>query len=406
MANGYQRAGAALGAALFGNGQAAYTDQLGKEYTIAKALEDARQARSRAVLADQNVTSRQGLTPDLIGRARAGDVSALNELTALGLTANDNVDMKTLGETQEFAFRQAARDKAVLGDAANPNAELFGIASGPVKTTDISDGVAYNPLGSASQGLNVTPLGEASIAQRRAAAASSYASANNSNASAARTRQGMTLDRADVLGGGGGRPSSKAPSGYRWNAAGGLEFIPGGPADPANKGGGAPSEDERKAAGWLGQATRALGNMEESLYRKNDDGTFMLDALGQRIPTGADTPGFIERYSPSEELGNRSMSPDRQRYSNASSSLSEALLRAATGAGVNESEARQKVAELAPQRGDSEAVKKQKLEGAAGYIEDLRARAGRALPAAQRTLGDPPAAGVRKRYNPATGRVE
>lgn len=193
MANGYQRAGAALGAALFGNGQAAYTDQLGKEYTIAKALEDARQARSRAVLADQNVTSRQGLTPDLIGRARAGDVSALNELTALGLTSNDNVDMKVLGETQEFAFRQAARDKAVLGDATNPNAELFGIASGPVKTTDISDGIAYNPLGSASQDLNVTPLGEASIAQRRASAASSYASANSSNASAAKTRQDMTL---------------------------------------------------------------------------------------------------------------------------------------------------------------------------------------------------------------------
>lgn len=196
MANGYQRAGAALGAALFGNGQAAYTDQMSTEYKLAYALEQARQARNARIMGDQNVTSRQGITGDLVGRARAGDVSALNELTALGLTSNENVDMKTLGETQEFAFRQAARDKAVLGDPTGYNAELVGIAKGPLQTTSVSDGVAFNPYAQSDQDLNVTPLGEASIAQRRAAAASSYASANSSNASAARTRQAAGIDAA------------------------------------------------------------------------------------------------------------------------------------------------------------------------------------------------------------------
>ncbi|MDQ1062368.1 methyl-accepting chemotaxis protein [Stenotrophomonas sp. SORGH_AS_0282] len=287
-----------------------------------------------------------------------------------------------LGDTQERGFREGAVGRALAGDFGGGNAYLMGVANGPVELASVQgQNLINNRLLEGGGGISTTEQGRAGIAADAARAAASYASANSSNASAARTRQGMALDRADVLGGGGGRPSSKAPSGYRWNAAGGLEFIPGGPADPANKSGGAPSEDERKAAGWLGQANRALANMQDAMTVKKSDGTPMRDAKGNPIFNDADTPGFFEKYSPSEELANRSMSPERQRYSNASSSLSEALLRAATGAGVNESEARQKVAELTPQRGDSEAVKRQKMAGAAGYIEDLRARAGRALPA-------------------------
>ncbi|WP_099605949.1 hypothetical protein [Stenotrophomonas maltophilia] len=397
-------AGQTLGS-LFGAKDRAYSAEMDRQQKIEAAKAEARYKRAQAVLAEGNVAQRGVMNdPGLVGRFLAGDTDARNEYLTAATLANPNVDIKTLGEGLQVLYRQAARDKAVLGDADNPNAELFGVANGPVETTKISDGVAYSPLGSSSQSLNVTPLGEAAIGQRRASAAASYASADNSRASAARTRQAMSLDRADVLGGGGGKPASKAPSGYRWAANGTLEAIPGGPADkPLGSGA---TEDERKAAGWLGQATRALSNMEQALYKKDDKGAFLLDARGQRIPTGADTPGFIETYSWSPELGNRSMSPDRQRYSNAASSLSEALLRAATGAGVNESEAKQKIAELTPQRGDSEEVKKQKLAGAAGYIDDLRARAGRALPAAPRTLGDAPSGGIRKRYNPATGRVE
>ncbi|WDI91921.1 hypothetical protein [Xanthomonas campestris] len=149
------------------------------------------------------------------------------------------------------------------------------------------------------------------------------------------------------------------PAGYRWNAAGtDVEPIPGAPQTTA-----VGSEDERKAAGWYGQATRALANMRAAV---DDD-------------AGADTPGIVETYSPIKELANRTRSPARQRYENASSSLAEALLRAATGAGVNESEARQKIAEVTPQRGDSQALKDQKIAAAEGYLSDLQARAGRAL---------------------------
>ncbi|WP_396615498.1 hypothetical protein ACHZ97_14595 [Lysobacter soli] len=149
-----------------------------------------------------------------------------------------------------------------------------------------------------------------------------------------------------------------------------------------------PTEDERKAVGWLNQASRAVQNMEQALA---DD-------------PEADIPGVIETYSPVEEVRNRSRSDARQRYVNAASSASEAILRAATGAGVNQDEARQKIAELTPQRGDTDSVRKQKLAGLKGYLGDLRARAGRA---AQQSQGSAPAAAaapVRAR-NPQTGEV-
>lgn len=149
------------------------------------------------------------------------------------------------------------------------------------------------------------------------------------------------------------------PAGYRWKADGsGVEPIPGAPSNAA-----VGSEDERKAAGWYGQATRALANMRAAVAEDKD----------------ADTPGLIETYIPNAEIANRSRDPARQRYANASSSLAEALLRAATGAGVNESEARQKILEVTPQRGDSKEVKTQKMKAAEGYLADLQARAGRAL---------------------------
>lgn len=196
MADPYN-AGQALGSALFGNGRAAYDDQLSREYKHALALEQARQARNARVMGDQNVASRQGLTAELIGRARAGDVDALNRLTAYGLTSNEKVDLGTLGQSQDFAMRQAVYDRATLGDLAGAGAASLGLTTKPLEMTKIAGDVAYNPYAQSDQTVNVTPLGDATIGQRNASAASSYASANNSNASAARTRQAAGIDAAE-----------------------------------------------------------------------------------------------------------------------------------------------------------------------------------------------------------------
>ena len=60
-------------------------------------------------------------------------------------------------------------------------------------------------------------------------------------------------------------------------------------------------------------------------------------------------------------------------------SLAEAALRAATGAGVNYEEARQKVEEITPVYGDKPAVIKQKLDSVKVYLDSLKSRAGRAF---------------------------
>jgi hypothetical protein len=156
---------------------------------------------------------------------------------------------------------------------------------------------------------------------------------------------------------------SKAPSGYRAKPDGSLEFIPGGPADPNAARRAAPTEDERKAAGWLDQANNAFANMEKAIA---DD-------------AGSAKPGLIESLPlVAEPIKNMSRSDARQRFSQGASSFAEAALRAATGAGVNESEAKQKIAELTPQWGDTAGNIAQKREGLKVYLGSLATRAGRA----------------------------
>jgi len=144
------------------------------------------------------------------------------------------------------------------------------------------------------------------------------------------------------------------------------------------------SEDERKAAGWLNQARKAYGDMQAALAQDKT----------------AAVPGLVEQYSPIAEMQTRSMSPARQKYSQAASAFSEAVLRAATGAGVTADEARQKIRELTPQRGDAADVIQQKTASQAMYLQSLESRAGRAAGQAA------PAQQKIKRYNPATGRIE
>lgn len=181
-------------------------------------------------------------------------------------------------------------------------------------------------------------------------------------------RQNALLERT---GGTGVQPEK----GYRWTSKGALEAIPGGPADPAvlaqleslkNKGGSkAASEDERKAAGWLAQATNAYNNMAKvAAEDKSVIAPGMLEA-------GAESFGL-------SGTANALRSPKRQQFVQAASSFAEAALRAATGAGVNKDEAKQKIQELTPQYTDAEPVRAQKLESMKVYLDSLSSRAGRA----------------------------
>lgn len=123
------------------------------------------------------------------------------------------------------------------------------------------------------------------------------------------------------------------------------------------------TEDQGKATGWLIQANNAWGNM-------------------QRVMGGnpsAASPGVgdaINKIPLVGGLGNYVKGADRQQFSQAASSLSEALLRAATGAGINAQEADQKIKEITPQFGDSDAVIAQKMKAIPLYLQSLQMRAG------------------------------
>lgn len=130
-----------------------------------------------------------------------------------------------------------------------------------------------------------------------------------------------------------------------------------------------PSEDERKAAGWFAQADNARRNMTSAMTADPSASmpTFREEAT-RRIPLIG------------EAWANSLRPANRQMFLQAASSMSEALLRAATGAGINEYEAKQKVSELVPVLNDKPETIKQKLEAYDIYMAALKARAGRAMP--------------------------
>jgi hypothetical protein len=126
------------------------------------------------------------------------------------------------------------------------------------------------------------------------------------------------------------------------------------------------TEDQGKATGWLVQADNAFGNMKKALE---------ADPSAAR-PGINDAIAAIPSFGLGEVIGNSMRSEARQMFMQGASSLSEALLRAATGAGVNKDEAVQKIKELTPVFGEAAATTKQKMDAIPLYIESLKVRAG------------------------------
>lgn len=144
------------------------------------------------------------------------------------------------------------------------------------------------------------------------------------------------------------------------------------------------TEDQAKATGWLVQAENAWKNMQAVGVGK--DGK----------PTDAAKPGRIETalssaipFGAGEAAANSWRNADRQKFLQGASSLSEALLRAATGAGVNKDEAAQKVRELTPVWGDTDENIKQKMDSIPLYIESLKVRSGPGAVKAATVLSNP-----------------
>lgn len=140
-----------------------------------------------------------------------------------------------------------------------------------------------------------------------------------------------------------------------------------------------PSEDERKAAGWFVQAENGVKNMAKAMQMDPNASVMSLKERGYSM-----VPGI------GDDLANNTMTAPRQMFTQAASSMAEALLRAATGAGVNDSEQKQKLRELIPQWGDKQEKITQKMESYRVYMGALQARAGRALQPALNSIQQAP----------------
>ncbi len=130
------------------------------------------------------------------------------------------------------------------------------------------------------------------------------------------------------------------------------------------------SEDEKKAAGWFQQATLAYKNMIDARTADpNAAAPTMTEMTLQSLNSKHGADAAFAR-----------MTPARQRFTTAASSFAEAVLRAATGAGVNADEAKQKIQELTPRFGEDQQTTAMKQQMAEMYLNSLLTRAGRAAP--------------------------
>jgi hypothetical protein len=155
-------------------------------------------------------------------------------------------------------------------------------------------------------------------------------------------------------------------------------LAPGAGMMPLQGKGAGLTEDQGKATGWLVQAENAYKNMQGAM----------------KASPGAERPGINDVIGAVPGFGgaaNMMRGVDRQKFLQASSSFGEAVLRAATGAGVNKDEALQKARELTPQIGDKQDVIDQKMAAFPLYIESLKVRAG---PGARKAVGIGASAGL------------
>lgn len=117
------KGGAILGEAIFGGGTpGAYEKQVRSVAQSESAVQQARRARSLALIDAARQEARSKISADLLGRAMAGDLAAQSELGASVLGGNQTMSLGQLGKFQQPRF----------GEASNIRADALGLGEEPV----------------------------------------------------------------------------------------------------------------------------------------------------------------------------------------------------------------------------------------------------------------------------------
>ena len=176
-------------------------------------------------------------------------------------------------------------------------------------------------------------------------------------------RLGYTPPKADA--------DKAPPAGYRWGAGGGLEFIPGGPADPDNKSQskGAPTEGERKAATLLSRLAFSEQQLADAV---REDASAASPNVAASVAGGLPFIGEYARNKVNPEA--------RQRVEAAQLDILDAALTLGTGAAYTKEQLEGYRRSYFPQLGDDQGTVADKSARLRNVIEAAKIAAGRAAP--------------------------
>ncbi len=187
MATGWERLGVALGQMSPGAREARQEQYLGDLIQRGRQDQLLRQEIMQTAglegLGDSLI--RMGFDPEMAGGMAGLGRAGLNPTQFTGAR----------GDLQEQGFRQDAVGDALAGNWNGANANLMGVARGPVQLATVEgQNLLGNRLLEGGGAVSTTEQGQANIGAAAARARASDASAASSYASAARTRQGAGID--------------------------------------------------------------------------------------------------------------------------------------------------------------------------------------------------------------------
>ena len=181
MPNGAQNLGMQLGQLIFGRPDdgRSYVQGQAAGALVDDRMASARRARAAAMIDEDRLGAREGVTPDAL--TKAGYAPNQSPLLGAILCSNTNLDLRNLGALQAPTAGQALTDAAAavnLGDMARGN-NLLALAGGkPIQTTKVDgSGQVINPYGDPGQQVNLTALGDALVREKGASAANKNAMA-------------------------------------------------------------------------------------------------------------------------------------------------------------------------------------------------------------------------------------
>ena len=175
MASPYQ-GGQALGEAIFGgrrNGVESdvFLDRVRLNHSVKKSEFDAARAMEEAGLSRVLRIAHESIKAADIEAAQSGDKAAQARLGEAVLRSSRNPNLRNItGGFADFdaaGYRRAAVERATLGDMAGANAQLVGLATGPLKVNAIDGGYQLNPYEVGGAAV-ATPGELANVALRQA----------------------------------------------------------------------------------------------------------------------------------------------------------------------------------------------------------------------------------------------